>query len=117
MIDGLTGLANMTNFNETGGYYLRQIIKEHGQAAVVLLDINGMHVYNNRFGYLKGDAFLCQLAKLLEKEFPDAYLARYFQDKFIIITGSSQIDNQLVKLNLKIKEMSESHLASDLPGG
>lgn len=112
LIDGLTGLANMTNFNETGGYYLRQIIKEHGQAAVVLLDINSMHVYNNRFGYLKGDAFLCQLAKLLEKEFPAAYLARYFQDKFIIITGSSQIDNQLVKLNLKIKEMSESHLAS-----
>lgn len=112
LIDGLTGLANMTNFSETGSHYLSQIIKEHGHAAVVILDVNDMHVYNNRFGYLKGDALLCQLAKLLKKEFPAAYLGRYFQDQFIIITDSSQIDNQLVKLNLKIKEMSEGHLAS-----
>ncbi|MGM9905091.1 diguanylate cyclase domain-containing protein, partial [Lactobacillus sp.] len=112
LIDGLTGLANMTNFNESGGHYLREIIKDRGQAAVVILDIKNMHVYNNRFGYLKGDAFLCQLATLLKKEFPDAHLVRYFQDQFVIITDSSQIDNQLVKLNLKVKALSEGHLAT-----
>ncbi|WP_201336274.1 EAL domain-containing protein, partial [Lactobacillus nasalidis] len=112
LVDGLTGLANMTNFNAAGGRFLRQIIQEAGQAAVVLLDINNMHVYNNRFGYLKGDAFLCQLAQLLKQTFPDAYLARYFQDQFVIITDAAQIDNQLVKLNLKVKDLAEGRLAS-----
>ena len=57
-VDRLTGLPNINHFNIEGSKFLHQVQREHRVAAAILLDVNNMNAYNNRFGYVKGDILL-----------------------------------------------------------
>ena len=84
-VDGLTGLANRSAYEERVDELNAQI--EEGTAAfsLAVFDLDGLKAINDRQGHDKGDEAIRQLAAALQKSFPDASLFRIGGDEFVAI--------------------------------
>jgi diguanylate cyclase (GGDEF)-like protein len=63
--DALTGLPNRQASLEVVGDEIERAVRFDRPLSVVLLDVDGLHELNDRFGYLAGDAVLEQVGQLL----------------------------------------------------
>ncbi len=81
-LDRLTGLMNRRSFYEN---VQKTIFKtENTDVFFIYFDIAHFKVFNEEQGFERGDAVLCQMAKTLLKEFPDAHVARFDGDHFVV---------------------------------
>lgn len=94
--DGLSGALNYGSFMERA----TAIAKPHAHRfpmTMLLLDIDSMHIINDRFGYAVGDKVIGTLGKLLIKSLRNASLSgRVAGDRFAIILenlNESQIES------------------------
>jgi diguanylate cyclase (GGDEF)-like protein/PAS domain S-box-containing protein len=111
-VDRLTGLPNINHFNIEGSKFLHQVQREHRVAAAILLDVNNMNAYNNRFGYVKGDILLNRLGQAMREVFTDSLICRYSQDQFVIITRRSGLEERIGQLNRQMKQIAADHLTA-----
>ena len=111
-VDRLTGLPNINHFNIEGSKFLHQVQREHRVAAAILLDVNNMNAYNNRFGYVKGDILLNRLGQAMREVFTDSLICRYSQDQFVIITRRSGLEERIRQLNRQMKQIAADHLTA-----
>jgi len=80
--DPLTGLANRRALTQQLGLWLGQ----QRALSVVLLDLNGFKLINDRHSHRVGDQVLCQLAALLRQSLRGADLAaRLGGDEFVLL--------------------------------
>jgi len=63
--DSLTGLANHGRFFEVLQGEIRRSKRTGREFSLLLLDLDGLKVINDRFGHLAGDRALCRLAQSL----------------------------------------------------
>ncbi|MBX9724473.1 MAG: diguanylate cyclase, partial [Candidatus Obscuribacterales bacterium] len=94
--DGLSGALNYGSFMERA----TALAKPHAHRFamnMLLLDIDSMHIINDRFGYAVGDKVIGTLGKLLSKSLRNASLSgRVAGDRFAIILenlNESQIES------------------------
>lgn len=92
--DYLTGLYNRRAFQER---FDRLNEKNVYPMSLMMLDLNGLKLINDAFGHPKGDLALQMVAKVLENQLKDHFVARIGGDEFAaIIIGLSDSDlNQL----------------------
>jgi len=64
--DSLTGLANHGRFFEVLQGEIRRSKRTGREFSLLLLDLDGLKVINDRFGHLAGDRALCRLAQSLK---------------------------------------------------
>lgn len=93
--DDLTGLPNALLFSN----YVQDLIfrgsKKH--LAFVVFDVDNFKAFNERFGYVEGDASLKYIAATLKQIFGERYVTRVSSDTFRAIGDA-------MGLNFKIKE-------------
>ncbi|HMB42880.1 MAG TPA: diguanylate cyclase, partial [Luteimonas sp.] len=92
--DGLTGLANRTEFNKTFGQ-LRALAERHGEPlSLLLLDLDHFKIVNDRLGHAFGDALLQQAAHRMRATVRESdFIARLGGDEFaIVMPGSASAD-------------------------
>ena len=94
MFDTLTGLLSRNAFLERS----RRIVQsgENG-LAVVWFNLDNFAMFNNRFGFEKGDEILREIAVILRSIFsPDEYknnlIARFSDDNFVILTDWTTVE-------------------------
>ncbi|MGL6072069.1 response regulator [Craterilacuibacter sp.] len=86
--DALTGLPNRRAF-------FAHAMRQHGDYAVAMLDIDHFKSINDRCGHAGGDEALVQLAQQLRSHFPDEMAARLGGEEFaIILTGDTRVQQQ-----------------------
>ena len=102
LVDGLTGLANRRQCEETLASELARLERFGGPLAIVVTDLDWFKDVNDRFGHPSGDAVLRELAQLLQETVRDVDLAgRWGGEEFIIIlpgtdlTGGAQVAERI----------------------
>lgn len=102
--DAATGLKNRTAYTE----FIGTFPKETGEAAAVIyLDVNGLHELNNRKGHAEGDYMLRLIAELCTEQFPGDEVFRLGGDEFLLVcSGRAEetVSAELTELIRKIEE-------------
>lgn len=84
--DHLTRLPNRGQFVQRLHSELDRSGHQDRTLAVILLDVQGLHLINWRFGYAVGDRALEQVARILEARLcPEGMVARYGGDEFAVL--------------------------------
>ncbi len=84
LIDELTNLANRRAFDQALERELARAVRTGSQPSVLLLDVRGFKLINDRFGHAVGDEALILVARALEEGLRATDLpARYGGDEFV----------------------------------
>jgi diguanylate cyclase (GGDEF)-like protein/PAS domain S-box-containing protein len=89
--DPLTGLANRRTLERTLDTAIARARREEREVAVLLLDLNGFRMLNDRWGHLAGDGTLRAVARRLQRSVRERDLvARNGDDEFAIVLPDLQ---------------------------
>jgi two-component system cell cycle response regulator len=98
MMDGLTGLANRRQCEESLADELARVDRFGGSLAIVVADLDWFKDVNDRYGHPAGDSLLRDFASLLQETLRDVDLAgRWGGEEFMLIlpgtdlTGGAQV--------------------------
>jgi diguanylate cyclase (GGDEF)-like protein len=93
LVDGLTGLANRRQCEETLASELLRIERFGGSLALVVADLDWFKDVNDRYGHPCGDAVLREFATLLQDSVRDIDLAgRWGGEEFLLILPGTDLD-------------------------
>lgn len=90
-IDALTQVSNYSHFEDFLALEWRRACRTKTSLSLLLIDLDGFHNFNDRFGRKAGDEFLRELARLLTNEFrrPADLVARCHSDQFAVAMGQT----------------------------
>jgi diguanylate cyclase (GGDEF)-like protein len=92
LVDGLTGLANRRQCEETLASELARLERFGGPLAVVVSDLDWFKDVNDRFGHPSGDAVLREFATVLRESVRDVDLAgRWGGEEFVLILPGTDL--------------------------
>jgi diguanylate cyclase (GGDEF)-like protein len=92
LVDGLTGLANRRQCEETLASELARLERFGGPLAVVFADLDWFKEVNDRHGHPSGDAVLREFAQLLRETLRDVDLAgRWGGEEFLLILPGTDL--------------------------
>jgi diguanylate cyclase (GGDEF)-like protein len=92
LVDGLTGLANRRQCEDTLDAELARLDRFGGPLAVVVADLDWFKDVNDRFGHPSGDAVLREFAALLQETVRDVDLAgRWGGEEFMLILPGTDL--------------------------
>jgi diguanylate cyclase (GGDEF)-like protein len=92
LIDGLTGLANRRQCEETLADELARVERFGGSLAVVVADLDWFKDVNDRCGHPAGDSVLSEFAALLQETVRDVDLAgRWGGEEFVLILPGTDL--------------------------
>ena len=99
--DRLTGLYNMSSFYQK----VQELISDESQRSAnkftfVHLDIANFKIFNERYGFQRGDDLLCRIACTIRSIFGDISIAaRFSNDHFVICTVAQNVTDLVEKLH------------------
>ena len=92
LVDGLTGLANRRQCEETLASELARVDRFGGPLALVVTDLDWFKDVNDRYGHPSGDAVLREFAALLQDTVRDVDLAgRWGGEEFLLILPGTDL--------------------------
>ena len=92
LVDGLTGLANRRQCEETLADELARVERFGGALAVVVADLDWFKDVNDRYGHPAGDAVLREFAALLQETVRDVDLAgRWGGEEFLLVLPGTDL--------------------------
>jgi two-component system, cell cycle response regulator len=93
LIDGLTGLPNRRQCEETLADELARVERFGGSLAVVVADLDWFKDVNDRYGHPAGDTVLREFALLLQETVRDVDLAsRWGGEEFVLILPGTDLE-------------------------
>ena len=96
MVDGLTGIANRRQFDQTLTKEWARMQRLEQPLAVLMLDVDWFKPYNDRYGHQAGDACLRAVAQALAGLCRSSDLvARYGGEEFVLIAPAIDSANAL----------------------
>nr|WP_315260425.1 diguanylate cyclase [uncultured Duganella sp.] len=117
MTDGLTGVANRRNFNDTVDAEWRRCARAGLPLSVIMIDIDHFKLYNDHYGHQAGDACLQQVSAAMKRcaTRPQDMLARYGGEEFILLLPQEGADGTEVVANRildEVRKLALPHAAS-----
>ena len=93
LVDGLTGLPNRRQCEETLGAELARAERYPGPLSVVVADLDDFKDVNDRFGHQAGDVVLREFAALLQENLRDIDLAgRWGGEEFLLLLPGTDLE-------------------------
>jgi diguanylate cyclase (GGDEF)-like protein len=118
--DGLTGIANRRQFEETLRLELKRARRTGAPLSLVLLDVDFFKKYNDRYGHVAGDDCLRQVANALRDGLarPTDLAARYGGEEFaIVLPGTGLVGARYLAERLRLAIMDLGIVHADNPLG
>ncbi len=101
--DPLTGLFNMSFFYQNAQSMVSSRDAYRQNIAFIHFDIPNFKLYNERYGFMKGDELLCELAKILKSVFAEGLCSRFSDDHFVVCVPQSKDGEAKDKVSLVFK--------------
>lgn len=92
--DGLTGLKNVSAYRSTLNKLDLNIKESMAEFAVVVMDINGLKLINDRYGHNKGDKLIIHAGKYICNIFQHSPVFRIGGDEFVAILENRDYNNK-----------------------
>jgi diguanylate cyclase (GGDEF)-like protein len=117
LTDGLTGVANRRNFNDTVEAEWRRCARAGLPLSLIMIDIDHFKLYNDHYGHQAGDTCLQQVSAAMKRcaTRPQDLLARYGGEEFILLLpqegqeGAEVIANRIME---EVGKLQIPHAAS-----
>jgi diguanylate cyclase len=115
-IDQLTGLNNRRSFDHAIEVESRRAERFEHPYSVLMMDVDGFKLYNDRFGHLGGDVILKRMAALLLMNLRMTdFLARFGGDEFVAILPETLYESAQ-KVASKIMDEAKNHFIQESIG-
>lgn len=87
LMDGLTGLYNRRHFNSQLEREWNRARREHCPVSLMMIDIDHFKRFNDTYGHVVGDRWLCAVAQALRNCFARGsdLVARYGGEEFVVL--------------------------------
>ncbi len=108
VIDELTGVPNLTFFNENADSILKDKDTDLQALRFVFMNVENFSSYNKKYGFQAGNEFLKKIANILSDEFKDSLLARFSDDYFVALCPAAGLEARLEAAKDRIKAEEES---------
>ena len=102
--DILTDFPTMSRFLSICNNARSVILRNGDTPAMVSFNLNGLKMYNEKYGISGGDALIVSFANILKKHFGIMQCSRFGEDHFYAYTGVKGLEE---KISLVFKEMAE----------
>lgn len=117
LLDGLTGIANRRNFDETLVREWRDCQRHGFSLSVILIDVDHFKLFNDRYGHQQGDVCLRAVAKAINGCLGRAHdlAARYGGEEFACILPNCNLERGLLmaeRLRATVQSLDLPHEAS-----
>ena len=102
--DSLTGLYNRMAYKKDLSYYDEINSKKF---SCIYIDIDGLHMFNNKFGHNAGDGMLLYIANAAKDSFDTSKIYRMGGDEYVIFSDGilkDELENRLKILLDKVNE-------------
>ncbi len=96
--DELTGLPNMSNFLNTALMEKETLLISNKRPAVISFNLNGLKMFNIKFGVEEGNKVLIAFADILRKHFGNEHSARFGEDHFYAVAGSEHLEEEVEQI-------------------
>jgi diguanylate cyclase (GGDEF)-like protein len=116
-VDALTGIANRRHAMDLLAAEWGRAAREHMPLALVMIDVDCFHSYNEQYGHLGGDACLQRVVGAMVKclRRPSDFLGRYGGEEFMaVLPNTDSVGAKIVaeRLRAAVEAMALSHAAS-----
>lgn len=113
-IDGLTGLANRTAYEDRVKQLEEEIENEAAAFSLAMFDLNGLKEINDLHGHQQGDRVITEAASVLREVFGNERLYRIGGDEFIAVLEGARRDAEslLTAVARRLAERSSVTAAS-----
>ncbi len=101
-IDQLTGLPNLYAFRKNAQKLMDDRNKKEREFVIIYFDVQNFKNYNARYGFEAGDRFLQNMAKHIEKIFPELMVSRFSDDHFVALAYYNSIEARIDDLGRRI---------------
>lgn len=106
-LDPLTGLFNMGQFYRTMQEKIEDPSTRRPGLSFLYYDISNFKLFNERYGFRKGDELLSSIAGQLRENFIDAVIARFSDDHFAVATWEDDVEERLKRVHNAVYEIQE----------
>ena len=104
--DHLTGLPSMTYFFQLAEAGKEAIRAEGGEAVFLFFDLDGMKLFNARYGFAEGDKLLRSFAEILVRTFSNENCCHIGADHFGVFTEEEGLVDILNQLYAECRKMN-----------
>jgi diguanylate cyclase (GGDEF)-like protein/PAS domain S-box-containing protein len=109
MVDGLTGVANRRQFDDTMDGELRRAMRDGTPLSLLMIDVDHFKSYNDLYGHVSGDACLRQIAEAAKATLHRSsdLFARYGGEEFVAIlpntdSKGAQLIAELIRSSIEL---------------
>ena len=103
--DLLTGLYNMSYFHQQVQKMMYTRDERLKGMAFVHFDIASFKLFNERYGFQKGDELLCDVAAIIHQSFPEHFAARLSNDHFVVCTHAPNTEAIVEDVYQKVRKV------------
>jgi two-component system cell cycle response regulator len=114
LTDGLTEIYNYRAFHEMLDAELARSQRHHHNLSLLMVDVDGLKIYNDTLGHLAADAVLKELAWTLKKLVRNCdVVARYGGDEFAIILVETDKEHAVSTADRLRRHVEETRFEQD----
>jgi len=109
--DSLTGLFDHNALQDALASEVERSRRHSHSMAVLMMDIDGLKLFNDTYGHQEGDRVLKQVAAALKRELrPHDIVGRYSGDEFMAILPETNRDDAVSCANRLLEAVSREHV-------
>ena len=108
----LTGLSSTTYFIDKCDKLLNSLFGINSLPAMISFNLNGMKMFNTKFGMKEGDQLLIDFAKILTSVFGQENCSRFGEDHFYVVSSSYQIRDKIDRVFKMLKRANNGRTLS-----
>ena len=101
--DEVTGIANMNYFRGQALDILHRKDIDVTKYLFLFFDIENFKILNRKYGFFEGNNYLRRFADILKEEFPDAVIAHFSNDNFVVLCEDKLTKEKILNVCTKMQ--------------